>query len=214
MSLHSVNEKITWQGKVIGIQPRIHLTRSFDQRFHTYLGYSLRLEGTIGDEERQFLIGLGKDAWEKHDFQSGDFISGECLPVPDPSLDPVEFYKVAKLKLIGRKQAEPYTPPPWTGIPPSLDEYRSRGHRRLSAKTYNTGCKSCIWGCVMAVEIIVDHWNPSIRQYRSETFCYGPKSCSIYRAGSARKVPGRKGMVWIEEDWVDENETSHRETDD
>jgi hypothetical protein len=49
---------------------------------------------------------------------------------------------------------------------------------------------------------------------RFETFCYGPKSCQLYRAGATRKVPGRKGMSYTEEDWVDEDATSHRGPDD
>jgi hypothetical protein len=56
----------------------------------------------------------------------------------------------------------------------------------------------------MAVEIIVDHWNPGRVRYRFETFCYGPKSCGFYKSGKVRIVPGRKGMVWKEENWVDE----------
>ena len=43
----------------------------------------------------------------------------------------------------------------------------------------------------MAVEMIVDQWNPSVRRYRRETFCYGPKSCLSYKSGPTRKVPGR-----------------------
>ncbi len=35
---------ISWQGTVLAVQPRIRLTRSFDERTHTYLGYALRLE--------------------------------------------------------------------------------------------------------------------------------------------------------------------------
>ncbi len=62
----------------------------------------------------------------------------------------------------------------------------------------------------MAVEMIIDHWNPGKVKYRTETFCYGPKSCDYYKAGPNRKVPGRKGMVYEEPDWVDEEETSHR----
>ena len=65
-----------------------------------------------------------------------------------------------------------------------------------------------------AVEIIIDQWNPSQRRYRFETFCYGPKSCSLYKAGPTRKVPGRKGMSWEEEDWVDEEATAHRGEDE
>jgi hypothetical protein len=70
-----------------------------------------------------------------------------------------------------------------------------------------------MWGCEMAVEMIVDQWNPSVRRYRRETFCYGPKSCPVYSAGPTRKVPGRKGMSWEEEDWVDEDATAHRGPD-
>jgi hypothetical protein len=31
---------VSWQGAILGIQPRIRLTRSFDERAHTYLGYA------------------------------------------------------------------------------------------------------------------------------------------------------------------------------
>ena len=44
-------DKIAWQGTVIAVQPRIRLTRSFDQRHHSYLGYALRLEGQIGGKQ-------------------------------------------------------------------------------------------------------------------------------------------------------------------
>ena len=66
----------------------------------------------------------------------------------------------------------------------------------------------------MAVEMILDHWNPQQRRYRFETFCYGPKSCSFYRAGATRKVPGRRGMSREEEDWVDQEATAHRGWDE
>ena len=62
----------------------------------------------------------------------------------------------------------------------------------------------------MAVELIVDQWNPRVRRYRSETFCYGPRSCRFYESGPARQVPGRHGMTYTEEDWVDDEATSHR----
>jgi hypothetical protein len=99
-------------------------------------------------------------------------------------------------------------------VPPDLATYRARGHRRLDARTYEAKCTACIWGCRMPVEMIVDHWNPSQKKYRFETFCYGPKSCALYRAGPTRKVPGRKSMSYTEEDWVDEDATSHRGPDD
>jgi len=206
-------EKIIWEGKVIGIQPRIRLLRSFDQRNHQYLGYALNIEGTIRESDANFWIGIGKGAQAKHQFHSGCVISGECLPVEDNRTETVEFYKVSKIKLLDSSKTS-NTPPPWLGTPPELEIYRERGHRRLDVRTYKSSCISCIWGCNMAVEMIIDQWNPSKKRYRQETFCYGPKSCPFYKTGPTRKVSGRKGMSWEEEDWVDEDSTAHRGLDD
>ena len=209
-----MTDKIRWQGKLDSVQPRIRLSRSFDQRSHSYFGYVLRIDGTIGDQNRSFLVGIGKGAQAKHEFQAGDLVEGECLPVADSRLEPVEFYKTSKLNILERSHLDLGMPPPWLGIPQDLATYRQQGHRRLDARTYAVKCLTCIWGCRMAVEMIVDHWNPQQRRYRFETFCYGPLSCYAYRAGPTRKVPGRKGLTWEEEDWVDDDATIHREPDE
>jgi hypothetical protein len=206
--------KVPWRGRVVAVQPRIRLTRSFDQRSHTYQGYALRIDGQIGDEAREFVIAVGVGAHRKHRFRIGDRLSGEGHAVADPRLETSELYRISKLTVQPSGEITVGTPPPWHGMCPELSTYRSRGHRRLAARTYQTGCASCIWGCKMAVEIIVDHWNPSQRRYRTETFCYGPLSCALYKAGPTRKVPGRRGMSYTEEDWVDEDATSHRDPDE
>jgi hypothetical protein len=54
----------------------------------------------------------------------------------------------------------------------------------------------------MPVEMIIDQSNPDWRRYRTETFCYGPLSRSRYKPGPTRKVSGRHGMTYKEEDWV------------
>jgi hypothetical protein len=205
--------KLAWEGDILFVQPRIRLTRSFDQRSHTYLGYALRLRGSIGAETREFSVGIGKAAQAKHLFRVGDRVSGEAEPVADPGLEPVELYKVAQLTLLSRATVSASAGPPWTGAPPTLEVYRERGHRRLDTRTYEAKCTTCLWGCRMPVEMIIDQWNPGVREHRFETFCYGPKSCLLYRAGPTRKVPGRKGMSWEEEDWVDEEATAHRGPD-
>ncbi len=204
-------EKILWSGVLTSVQPRIRLNRSFDQRSHTYQGYVLRVRGSVGGEEREFLVGTGKGAHTRHQVKVGDTLSGEALPVAHPQLETVELYKVSKLKLLGRSSDEQAQPPPWHGLPPDLAVYRERGHRRLAAQTYDDKCVSCIWGCKMAVEMIIDQWKPSQRRYRTETFCYGPRSCPVYKPGPTRKVPGRRGMTYEEEDWVDEDAISHRD---
>ena len=206
-------DKLAWHGRLTSVQPRLRLSRSFDQRSHSYLGYALRIFGVINDDEKEFVVGIGKVAQAKHGFCAGDTVSGMSHPVLDNRLEIVEFYKTSKLKIIRRSDVQ-FDPPPWLGLPPDLPTYRSRGHRRLDAKTYNKKCTSCIWGCKMPVEMIIDQWNPSQKRYRTETFCYGPKSCSLYKSGPTRKVPGRKGMVWEEEDWVDKQDTDHRLMDE
>lgn len=206
--------KVRWNGEVISIQPRIRLTRSFDERSHSYLGYALRLRGTVGGEVREYSLGVGPGAQVKHAFRVGDRVSGEAVAVADARLEPVEFYRASALARGERAAAPASGEPPWRGPPLPLETYRSRGHRRLDRRTYEAKCRSCHWGCRMPVEIILDKWKPEIKQYRFETFCYGPKSCPDYRAGVTRKVPGRRGMIWEEEDWVDQEATAHRGLDD
>jgi hypothetical protein len=112
--------------------------------------------------ERELSIGIGKAAQQKHQFGVGDEISGECVPVADERMETAEFYKSSKLNKVSHI-SNVLTPPVWGGIPPVLEVYRERGHRRLAARTFDTKCTACIWGCRMPVEIIIDNWNPGKR---------------------------------------------------
>jgi hypothetical protein len=156
----------------------------------------------------------GKGAQEKHAFRAGDVVSGQGELVAVPETEVADLYKVSGLAVVQRSSAEPTKLPPWLGMPPSLEVYRARGHRRLDAGRFASSCTSCTWGCEMAVEMIIDQWTPGNVRWRRETFCYGPKSCTLYKAGPKRKVPGRKGMSWTEEDWIDEDATAHRGDDE
>lgn len=207
-------EKEAWSGRAVAVQPRIRLTRSFDERSHSYLGYVLRIGGTCGGQAGEFLIAVGEGAHEKHRFQVGMELGGCSVPVEDPRKETAALYKTSGIRVVKNAEDKPPAGPPFHGVPPDLGTYRSRGHRRLDARTYDAKCATCIWGCRMPVEMIIDQWNPSKKRYRFETFCYGPKSCALYRAGPTRKVPGRKDMSYTEEDWVDEDATAHRGPDD
>jgi len=206
--------KVPWSGELISVQPRVRLMRSFDERSHSYLGYVLGVRGVVGDDDREFLVAIGKAAQAKHGFRVGQRVRGESLPVADPRLETAEFYKTSGLRIVEEGPVSDADQPPWHGVPPTLEVCRERGHRRLDARTFTARCSTCMWGCNMSVEMIIDHWNPGRKRYRTETFCYGPLSCPEYRAGPERRVPGRKGMSYTEEDWVDEEETSHRGPDD
>jgi len=148
--------------------------RSFDERHHSYQGYVLRIDGTCGDEIGEFLIAVGKAAHEKHQFRAGMVVSGLSVTVPDPRLETAGFYKTSGIKTEKNEEDALSDGPPFLGVPPDLTTYRQRGHRRLDARTYEAKCITCIWACRMPVEMIIDHWNPSTKRYRFETFCYGP----------------------------------------
>lgn len=206
--------KLSWTGVITAVQPRIRLQRSFDERSHSYLGYVLLLEGSIDGETASFAVAVGKGAHAKHCFRMGMELEGKAESVADARLETAEYYKASGLNILRVPAADPPPGPPFTGVPPELETYRARGHRRLDARTYAAKCTTCIWGCRMPVVMIIDHWNPSQKKYRFETFCYGPKSCAAYRSGPECTVPGRKGMSWTEENWVDEQDTAHREADE
>jgi hypothetical protein len=208
------NLKVNWKGTLKGVQPRIRLWRSFDERSHAYLGYVLSVDGEVDGVSREFKVAIGKGAQAHHNFQVGDRVEGASEPVPDARLETAEFYKTNLLRIVERPSKPVNEPPPWHEPLPDLETYRERGHRRLAARTYESKCHNCLWACRMPVEMIIDHWNPSQKKYRFETFCYGPKSCSFYSSGPTRKVPGRRGMIWEEEDWIDEEATSHRSMDE
>jgi len=206
--------KISWQGTITSVQPRIRLTRSFDQRSHSYLGYVLRIDGQIDGQDAELSAAIGKAAYQKHQFRVGDVVCGRSQPVLDERTETADYYKTSGLKVLTQSIDDSSTPPPWLGTAAELEVYRERGHRRLATRTYETKCSDCLWGCQMAVEVIIDQWKPDKKRYRTETFCYGPKSCSLYRAGPTRKVPGRRGMIWEEEDWIDEEAVAHRSWDE
>jgi len=223
-------DKLLFQGAIRSIQPRIRLVRSFDESSHSYLGYVIVLAGWLAvetdghesgrvdlesaDAAKSFSIAIGPAAHAKHQFKAGDLISGACVPVLDPQMETAEYNKVSKLTKIAAAPDSAQPPPPWLTVPPDLETYRQRGARRLSSVTYETKCGACIWCCQMPVEIIIDNWNPEQRKYRFETFCYGPLNCTFYKAGPKRKVEGRNGMIYVEEDWVDQDQTAHRQPDE
>lgn len=183
-----------------------------DERYHTYVGYVLRLQGRIDDQDGGFLIGIGQGRRPNVN-RTGDIVSGRSMPVEDTRLEIAEYYKTAGLKVISGRHPSSITHHPHI-VPPDLEVYRGRGHCRLNARTYAARCESRIWGYRMALEMITP-FDPQQRRYRTDTFCYGPQIMPIlYLAGPVHTVPGRKGMVWQEEDWVDEDATHHRAMDE
>ena len=141
-------EKVLWSGHVVAIQPRIRLTRSFDERSHSYLGYVLRIDGTCGGEaaclcgtrrQDEFLIAVGEAAHEKHRFQKGMELNGYSVTVEDPRKETAALYKTSGLKVVRNAEGKTPAGPPFRGVPQNLATYRSRGHLSAVPGTAQAG---------------------------------------------------------------------------
>lgn len=65
------SKKLPWEGVLLSVQPRIRLTRSFDERSHSDLGYALRDRGKMDGTEMDFSVSIGKAVQAKHRFRVG-----------------------------------------------------------------------------------------------------------------------------------------------
>ena len=196
---------------LLSVQPRIRLTRSFDQRSHTYLGYALKVRGRVGSEAREFLVGVGQGAHARHHFRAGNAVSGDALPVPDPRLETVEFYKVSKLKV---------------GLPEAEDETHATSVARCSAAACglprarsSATCRANLPGEVLELHLgMPDAGRDDHRSVESESAPL-PNRDLLLRSSFLPALPGwtgahgsrpPPGMTYTEEDWVDDEATSHR----
>ena len=85
-------------------------------------------------------MAVGQAAHAKHGVRIGDAVEGQGVFVADPRLETAKLYKAGKLKMLARGPETATEPPPWHGVAPELPVYRERGHRRLAARTFDTGC--------------------------------------------------------------------------
>ena len=134
--------RLDWSGRVVAVQPRIRLMRSFDERHHSYQGYVLRIDGRCGDHTGEFLIAVGKGAHEKHRFCVGMDLSGFSIPVDDPRLEAAGFYKTSGIKICkeGRNRNIWDTAIPGsTPRPGNLSQQRPSptGHQDLREEMHN-----------------------------------------------------------------------------
>ncbi len=200
--------KVSWSGEVLAVQPRIHLGRAFDTRHHVYRGYRLLVRGRVEEgEEREFRVAVGGSAHARHSFRAGDRVSGTAWGAKPGKSQVVDLLRSGSFRFEARGPESVAGGPPFLGVPPPLEEYRRRGHLRLSARTYAARCTRCRFGAEMSVEIVIDLGKGGPVRHRRETFCYGPKSCPLYSPGPQRSTPGSGGTSYTEGDWIDEETT-------
>jgi hypothetical protein len=212
--LRNDSSKVSWEGKIVSIQPRTRVWRYLtDNRTHYHLGYNLFVERCSSDGKKQFVVAISEKQLLKVLFRIGDVIEGTAWTKQYEEREFADYYRAGSLKLLNRADANfEMTAPPWIMMPPSMQVYEDRGARLLSKSLWKTKCFTCIWANMANVEIQWD-FDKDIKKYRFETFCYGSTSCKFYKMGRPRSVPYKNRGTAIDDGCLDGLCTEGRDED-
>ncbi len=208
-------EKIEWQGTIVSVQPRTTVWRyRLDNRTHYHRGYNIFLDGEVnGSKDKiRFSVAVSEKQQQKLVFHIHDEVRGTAWTKMYDVSDYADYYRAGGLKVVRRAEQAETTPPPYSTEPPDMATYERRGARMLSASSYKGKCFPCIWATMSAVEIEYN-WGVS-KKYRFESFCYGPKSCRLYKMGNPRAVPYKGDGSTLDTGWMDDLCTESRGLDD
>ncbi len=206
-------EKIEWQGIIVSVQPRTTVWRyKLDNRTHYHRGYNLFLNGEANGVNTPFSVAISEKQQHKLEFRIGDEAKGTAWSKMYDVSDYADYYRAGGLKVISRSVPKETVPPPYLIPPPDMATYEWRGARMLSLGCYKGKCFQCAWASMSAVEIEYN-WGVS-KKYRFESYCYGPKSCKLYKMGRPRAVPYKDEGSTYDEGWMDDLCTERRGWDD
>ena len=183
-------EKINWSGTIISIQPRTNVWRyRVDNRTHSHIGYNLFLDGIAEGLPLQFAVAISEKQQQTVGFRIGDEAKGTGWTKKYPQWEYADYYRAGALKRT-KPNTTPFdesNAPPWIGDPPDMATYEWRGCRVLSKACWKGKCFKCKWATMANVTIEYD-WGVK-QKWRFESFCYGPKSCKLYKRGADPTVP-------------------------
>lgn len=206
-------EKIEWRGTIVSVQPRTTVWRyRLDNRTHYHRGYNLFLDGEANGMKTRFSVAVSEKQQRKLVFRIGDEAKGTAWTKMYDVSDYADYYRAGGLQITKKAEQAETTPPPYLIEPPDMATYERRGARMLSAASYKGKCFQCAWATMSAVEIEYN-WGVS-KRYRFESFCYGPKSCKLYKMGKPRAVPYKGCGSVYDEGWMDDLCTQYRGEDE
>jgi hypothetical protein len=213
---HSGNEsaRIRWQGQIESVQCRAWVWRyQMHNRTHHHLGFNLWVIGEADGREGRFIVAVSDTQHTKMRFRIGDVVKGTAWTCIKAKHDIADYYRAGGFRVLSRANTKNESMgPPFTSLLPSIETFGIRGARMLDAKLWRKQCFQCMWANKSAVEI--EYKFGKVRRYRKETFCYGPKSCSIYDMGPPRPVQYFEIGPFMDEGWMDDLCTELRGEDD
>ena len=104
------------------------------------------IEFMLRDGPRRPTVGIGLTAQANHELKVGDQAASLAVPMADPRLEPVGYYRTSKLQVVGRAVGDQRPAPPWLTVPPplpataaidsSLDPRGPSGYPRRERRTH------------------------------------------------------------------------------
>ena len=212
--IDDTQEKISFSGTVISVQPRSNVWRyKLDNRTHSMTGYNIFISGDTAGEQRNFAVAISEKQQMKMRFHIGDEISGTAWTKMYPKLEYADYYRAGALKKLQEAaNVNSDAKEPWLDEVPELSVYDWRGCRMLDSKNWKGKCFACKWAC-MANVAIEYNWGVT-QKFRFESFCYGPKNCALYKMGRPRAVPYKDMGSDYDTGWLDDICTERRGDDE
>jgi hypothetical protein len=210
-----IHNKVNWSGIILSIQPRTTVWRYVvDNRTHRHIGYNLFLDGEANGVIGRFSVAISEKQQQMAGFRIGDEVKGTAWTKKYPELEFADYYRAGALKCINKSKVvyDIAEAPPWRIAPPDMATYEWRGCRILSLSCWKGKCFQCIWAAMANVTIEYD-WGKQ-QKYRFESFCYGPKSCKLYKMGRIRMVSYKGRGAFPDDGALDEIITENRGYDD
>lgn len=207
--------KIQWQGTIISIQPRTTVWRyRLDNRTHRHIGYNVFLDGEVDGEKAQFAVAISEKQQKTVGFRIGDEAKGTAWTEKYPEWEYADYYRAGGLKRVTENNSviDESGAPPWLGAPPDMETFEWRGCRVLSKSSWKGKCFKCKWATMANVTIEYDWGNR--QKFRFESFCYGPKSCKLYKMGKPPMVPYKGDGSCPDNGGLDDIITERRGWDD
>jgi hypothetical protein len=211
----NLQKKVTWSGIIKSIQPRTTVWRYvLDNRTHRHIGYNIFLIGEAGGEEKEFAVAISEKQQQSVGFRIGDEVNGTAWTKMYPEWEFADYYRAGALKCVKphNKLISENKVPPWCDEPPDMEIYEWRGARILSKSCWSGKCFLCKWASMANVTIEYDFGVS--QKYRFESFCYGPKSCKLYKMGRPPMVPYKGRGSFADDGGLDELCTENRDWDD
>ena len=213
-SPHQTNSRVRWQGQIESVQCRAWVWRyQLHNRTHYHLGFNLFIKGEANGKAGRFIVAVSDTQHAKLKFNIGDMFKGTAWPCIKARHDIADYYRAGGFKALNRADEHTgSTGPPFTGLLPPTEIFELRGARMLDLKLWRKKCFTCMWANRSAVEI--EYKFGKVKRYRKETFCYGPRSCTLYDMGPPRQVPYFDTFPSSDKGWMDDLCTQQRGEED